>query len=81
MRALTPDRIPGTRRAMLFDFVVIDGVLSYQVTPATRVEHYRPVIATTILVTDAERVRERTGRYRDLWNAGVDFDPAADRAE
>jgi hypothetical protein len=78
VRALAPDRIPGTRRAMLFDFVVIDGVLSYQVTPATRVEDSnRPVIATTTLVTDPDRVRERIGRYRDLWNSGVDFDPDA----
>jgi hypothetical protein len=66
---------------MLFDFVVIDSVLSYQVTPATPVEPHRPMIATTTLVTDPERVQERTGRYRDLWNAGVGFDPDAVRPD
>jgi hypothetical protein len=72
VRTLMADDIAATRRASLIDFIVIDGVLSYQATPASRVANRPPTIATTTLVTDGDRVAERIARYEDLW---VNADP------
>lgn len=57
-----------TLGATLFDFVVFDGVLSYEVTPASLIEDsMRPTIVKTHLILRPERVRERMQRFEDLW--------------
>ncbi len=69
-RVLDPSQIPGTRRGSLFDFVIFDGVLSYQATPASRVgDRSRPVIINTQLVTRPLAVQDRILRFQDLWKA------------
>lgn len=73
VRTLMADDIAATRRASLIDFIVIDGVLSYQATPASRVANRPPTIATTTLVTDVNRVAERIARYEDLWTNAQPF--------
>jgi len=75
VRTLSPEDIP----AMVYDFIVIDNVLSYQATPATRMENSRPLIANTTLVTNSERVKQRIDRYKDLWDSAAEFDPADQR--
>jgi hypothetical protein len=75
VRTLRADAIVATRRASLIDFIVIDGVLSYQATPASRVANRPPTIATTTLVTDSDRVQERVARYEDLWASASPFHP------
>jgi hypothetical protein len=73
VRTLMADDIAATQRSSLIDFIVIDGVLSYQATPASRVTNRPPTIATTTLVTDERRVQERVARYEDLWNSAQPF--------
>jgi hypothetical protein len=71
-RILHPSRIPGTRRDSLFDFIIFDGVLSYQATPASRVGDYsRPVIVNTQLIQRATAVTDRIQRFQDLWRAAA----------
>ncbi len=79
VRTLNPSDIKGTRRATLFDFIVFDGVLSYQSTTASRInETNRPIIITTTLVTNQDRVSERKDRFTDLWASGKPYPgPAA----
>ncbi|MBV1850602.1 DUF6879 family protein [Catellatospora tritici] len=74
VRTLNPSDIMGTRRATLFDFIVFDGVLSYQSTTASRInEANRPIIVTTTLVTNEARVAERRERFADLWASGKPY--------
>jgi hypothetical protein len=67
VRILTPDaRVTSLG---LFDFIVFDDVLSYEVTPSPQVGD----IAThtfkhTLLVLDPPRVKQRTERFRELWD-------------
>jgi hypothetical protein len=72
VKTLRPE-IMSTRRASLVDFIVFDGVLSYQVAPASRIEENRPIIAMTTLMTNPSRVQDRIARFRDLWEAAQDF--------
>ncbi len=73
VRILKPNEISSTRRAF-FDFIVIDGVLSYQATTASRTnEQSRPIIITTTLVTNGIRVQERIERFKDLWASGQEY--------
>jgi hypothetical protein len=75
VRILDPSKIPGTRRGSLFDFVIFDGVLSYQTTPASRVgDRTRPVIINTQLVTRPLAVQDRIQRFQDLWKAAQDIE-------
>ncbi len=75
VRILDPSKIPGTRRGSLFDFVIFDGVLSYQATPASRVgDRTRPVIINTQLVTRPPAVQDRIQRFQDLWKAAQDIE-------
>jgi hypothetical protein len=54
--------------ASLFDFVVFDGVLSYEATPASLIEDsMKPTIVKTHLVLPPERVKERVQRFEELW--------------
>jgi hypothetical protein len=73
VRTLMADAIVSTQRSSLVDFIVMDGVLSYQVTPGTRLVNRRPTIVATTLVTDEWRVRERIAGYEDLWNNAQHF--------
>jgi hypothetical protein len=75
VRILDPSKIPGIRRGSLFDFVIFDGVLSYQATPASRVgDRTRPVIINTQLVTRPLAVQDRIQRFQDLWKAAQDIE-------
>jgi len=70
VRLLRPDRI-----GPLFDFIVMDGVLSYQSTVASRtMPESRPIIVTTTLVTNPDRVQKRIDRFQLLWSAGTNHD-------
>jgi hypothetical protein len=74
VKVLRPTEMNPTRRASLFDFVVLDGVLSYQATTASRtIDHGRPIIVTTTLVTNGVRVQERIDRFKDLWESAQEF--------
>lgn len=69
VKVLDPSKVPEFRRGSLFDFVIFDGVLSYQTTPASRVwDRTRPTLDTR-LVTRTAAVQDRIQRFHDLWKA------------
>lgn len=68
VRVLDATAIPGLRRTSLFDFIVFDDVISYEVTPAARIDgDIRPAIVNTRLELRTMRVRDRIQRFKDLW--------------
>lgn len=74
VKVLDRSAIPDGLQRRLFDFVVFDGVISYEVTPASRVgDNMRPTIVNTHLVLQPERVKERLGRFDDLWAAAQEL--------
>jgi len=79
VRILDPKVMRGPRKDSLFDFIIFDGVLSYQATSASWVgERGRPVIVNTQLVTRQAAVNNRIQRFGELWRAaGDDLAPDA----
>ncbi len=70
VRILDSSAVPGLRRSSLFDFVLFDDVISYEVTPASRIEGAtKPTILTTRLELRPSRVRDRLQRFKDLWTS------------
>ncbi|GIE84847.1 DUF6879 family protein [Actinoplanes regularis] len=58
------------RRTSLFDFVLFDGVISYEVTTGSWIdESTRPIVVNTRLVLRSSRVEERRDRFNELWDA------------
>jgi hypothetical protein len=73
VRTLDPNALRATRRSSLFDFIVFDDAVSYEVTPASRVADDRErVEINTRLVLAPPRVKERQQRFEDLWAAAQD---------
>lgn len=63
----------------LFDFVLFDDVISYEVASGSRIQATdRPTIVNTRLELRPERVRDRADRFADLWAAARELDPARD---
>ncbi len=74
-RVLDRATIPHILKNLLFDFIVFDGVISYEVTPASRVEDtMKPTIVKTNLALQPERVKERIRRFEELWLAAQNFE-------
>ncbi len=74
-KVLDRPAIPLAFRNILFDFIVFDGAISYEVTPATRVEDtMKPTIVKTNLALQSQRVRERMQRFEKLWDAAEELD-------
>ncbi len=68
IRALNQSDISDSLKNSLFDFVIFDSVISYQVTPGSRAEaNMPPMIVNTHLVLQQERLKERMRRFEDLW--------------
>lgn len=76
VRRLDAATVPAHLKNLIFDFIVFDGVLSYETTPATRMDaSARPAIVTTRLVLDPDRVRGRRDRFEALWAAAAPVPP------
>jgi hypothetical protein len=71
VRMLDHQLIPEMLRAMIFDFIVFDGAVSYETTPATTFAAggTRPVIVRTLLAPMPDRVRELASQFEQLWAA------------
>jgi len=77
VRELRSSMVPLNLKNLIFDFVVFDGAISYETTPATRLGTVgKPAIVTTRLVLDTERVRGRCRRFEDLWEVAGPVDAA-----
>jgi hypothetical protein len=63
--------IPDWMQSMIFDFIVFDGTVTYETTPATAfaVGQTRPGILRTLLAPVPARVRELEERFEQLWAA------------
>jgi hypothetical protein len=70
VRHLVPDMVPPTLRSSMFDFVLFDGVISYEVTPAARLGGgVWPTIVNTRLILRHPHLTERSRRFEELWAA------------
>jgi hypothetical protein len=71
VRMLDHQLIPEWLRSMIFDFIVFDGVLSYETTPATTFNagQTRPAIVRTLLAPMPDRVQDLENQFEQLWKA------------
>jgi hypothetical protein len=69
VRMLDHQLIPDWMRAMIFDFIVFDGAVSYETTPTTSFTsgQPRPGMLRTRLAPQPGRVRELEERFEQLW--------------
>jgi hypothetical protein len=71
VRMLDHQLIPDWMRSMIFDFIIFDGVLSYELTPATTFTagQARPAIVRTLLAPMSTRARHLEDQFEQLWEA------------
>jgi hypothetical protein len=75
VRVLPRERIPAIMRVQVLDFIVFDGVMSYETTPASAVtDTERPAVAETRLVLRTSRVEDRSEVFRQLWAVAKEID-------
>lgn len=78
VRVLDRANIPPMLRVQVLDFILFDGVLSYETTPASAVtDTERPAVAETRLVLRSSRVTERAQVFKLLWEAAREVDSGA----
>lgn len=71
VRMLDHELIPHWLQSMIFDFIVFDGAISYETTPATTfsVSQTKPGILRTRLAPMPTRVRDLKNQFEQLWDA------------
>ena len=71
VRMLDQQLIPQMLQPMILDFIVFDGTVSYETTPATTFTagKTRPVIVRTVLAPMPDRVRDLKSKFAQLWEA------------
>jgi hypothetical protein len=71
VRMLDHKNLPDWMRSIIFDFIVFDGTVSYETTPATQlaVDKTRPGLLRTLLAPVPTRVRELEELFERLWDA------------
>jgi hypothetical protein len=71
VRMLDHELIPHWLQSMIFDFIVFDGAICYETTPATTfpVSQTKPGILRTRLAPMPTRVRDLENQFEQLWNA------------
>lgn len=71
VRMLVHEIIPRWMQSTIFDFIVFDGDISYETTPATTfsVSQTKPGILRTRLAPMPDRVRDLQNQFEQLWNA------------
>jgi hypothetical protein len=75
VRILDNSTVPEHLKNTIFDFVLFDEVISYETTPATRMEAaIKPAIVTTRLILKEERVNRLGQRFEELWAAAQELD-------
>jgi hypothetical protein len=74
VRVLDPSVLSAVGRNRLFDFIVFDGEVSYEVNTASRFEDtMSPMVVNTRLVLGQKRLHERAQRFRDIWEMAKVF--------
>lgn len=75
IRILFPQAIPKDMKSYLWDFILFDDTVSYEVTPAAQLDMAAgPVILHTRIVMEPDKVKQRVERYRELWAAAQPFE-------
>jgi hypothetical protein len=71
VRKLDHQTIPDWMQSMIFDFIVFDGAVSYETTPATTFTagQTRPAVVRTVLAPIAARVKHLEDQFEQLWDA------------
>jgi hypothetical protein len=71
VRMLDHQLIPEGLRAMIFDFIIFDGAVSYETTPATTFNagRIRPAIVRTLIAPIPARVHDLENQFEQLWLA------------
>jgi hypothetical protein len=71
VRMLDHQNIPDWMRSIIFDFIVFDGTVSYETTPATQLAagQTRPGLLRTLIAPVPARVHELEERFELLWDA------------
>ncbi len=71
VRMLDHQLIPEWFRSMIFDYIVFDGAVSYEMTPATTFNagRTRPAIVRTLIAPMAGRIRDLENKFDQLWAA------------
>jgi hypothetical protein len=71
VRMLDHQLIPERLQAMIFDFIIFDGAVGYETTPATTFTSgaTRPAIVRTRLAPMPARVRDLENQFEKLWAA------------
>jgi hypothetical protein len=71
VRMLDHQLIPEWMQSMIFDFIIFDGAVSYETTPATTFTagQTRPAIVRTVLAPMSRRIRDLEDQFEQLWEA------------
>ena len=71
VRLLNYQILPGPMRSMIIDFIIFDGTVCYEPTPARTVtaDQTRAAVIRTLLVSMPARVRDLEDRFEQLWAA------------
>jgi hypothetical protein len=69
VRKLGREFVPGWLESLIFDFIVFDGIVGYETTPASQFisGETRPGKLRTLLAPERSRVRELQERFELLW--------------
>ncbi len=68
VRMLDQKLIPEWLRPMIFDFIIFDRAVSYEMTPATSF-NVRPAFVRTVLAPKQDRIDDLQGKFEELWLA------------
>jgi hypothetical protein len=71
IRMLDHQVIPESLQAMIFDFIIFDGAVSYEMTPATAISArgFRPAMVRTLLAPSQRRVSGLEDQFEQMWKA------------
>ena len=72
VRMLDHQLIPEWIRSMIFDFIIFDGAVTYEMTPATTFSTgtgTRAAIVRTLVAPMPARVRDLKNQFEQLWQA------------
>lgn len=71
VRMLDHQLIPEWLRSMIFDYIIFDRAVSYEMTPATlfNTGGTKPAIVRTVLAPKQERIDDLVGKFEQLWDA------------
>jgi hypothetical protein len=79
VRLLDPSMVAGTPQQM-FDIILFDETVSYEVTSAAWLPEQRPTFLTTRLALDPDSVAQRNRHFNALWDSATPYVPRVDGA-